>query len=78
MLLYHVATRMKQQCKNYIPLVVKHIANGNIKSEMQLSAALEFLLAHTVSKVTEEEFTKASGVGEEVTQDQLEATVGVQ
>lgn len=74
-LLYHVGTRLKHQCRSYLPFLVDHIMNGNIVNEQQLSASLEFLLAHVVTKFTEEEFKEACGIGISITADQLEEGV---
>lgn len=74
-LLYHVGTRLKPQCRSYLPFLVDHIMDGNISNEQQLSASLEFLLAHVVTKFTEEEFKEACGIGISISADQLEEGV---
>lgn len=77
-LLYHVATRLKNQCQNRRHYLVKHIANGNIRSEAQLTAALDYLLSHsslTDAEFSEQEFLKDCGAGVVVTVDQIEQAV---
>lgn len=39
--LYHIATRMKTQCKQHLPLLVRHVVNGNIRNETQFSGMKE-------------------------------------
>ena len=56
-------------------LVVKHICNGNIKSEPQLTAALDYLVSHAVAGVDETAFMKSCGAGVVVTEDQIEDLV---
>lgn len=70
-----MATRIKPQFVQHIPLVVKHIMNGNIRNEAQLQASIDFLLHHSVSNFTEDEFKKACGVGVVISIDQIEDEV---
>jgi glutaminyl-tRNA synthetase len=70
-----LATKVKSQWEEHLPLIIKHICNENIKTEVQLTAAVEYLLSHTVSGVNEEEFKKAFGAGVIVSQDEIEDTV---
>uniref|UniRef100_A0A915I770 Probable glutamine--tRNA ligase n=1 Tax=Romanomermis culicivorax TaxID=13658 RepID=A0A915I770_ROMCU len=74
-LLYHVGTRIKPQCRKHLGLLIAQIMNGNITTETQLSAALEFLLAHVVTSFTEEQFNDACGVGVIISAEQIEQTV---
>lgn len=51
--------------------------NGNIKSEAQVLAAIDFLATHSVSNsFKEEEFKNACGAGVVITVDQIEDEVG--
>ncbi|PAV91745.1 hypothetical protein WR25_09248 [Diploscapter pachys] len=74
-LFFTLLPKLKPQMTQNIGLIVKHILSEGIKSEAQLTAACEFLLASTVSAVDEEEFKKACGVGVEVSVDEIEDAV---
>uniref|UniRef100_A0A914VYG5 Probable glutamine--tRNA ligase n=1 Tax=Plectus sambesii TaxID=2011161 RepID=A0A914VYG5_9BILA len=74
-LLYQVGTRIKPQIKSFMDLVVKHICNGNIRNEPQVTAALEYLTSNVVSGVDEKAFMAACGAGVVVTEDQIEDQV---
>ncbi|KHN72416.1 putative glutamine--tRNA ligase [Toxocara canis] len=77
--LYQLGTRLKSQCQQHIPLVVRHIINGNIRNEPQMAAAIDFLLSHTVLGVNERAFMEACGAGivipPEVIEDQVAETI---
>uniref|UniRef100_A0A2K6WLB3 Probable glutamine--tRNA ligase n=1 Tax=Onchocerca volvulus TaxID=6282 RepID=A0A2K6WLB3_ONCVO len=74
-LLYHVGTRLKPQCQQHTPLVVRHIMNGNIRTEPQLVAAIEYLLNNAVKGIDDEKFLDACGVGIVVTAEQIQNQV---
>ncbi|RCN52115.1 tRNA ligase class I, catalytic domain protein [Ancylostoma caninum] len=76
-LLYQLGTKIKPQCAGNIPLVVGYIISGGIKSEAQVTAALDYLLANAVHDVEIPAFEKACGVGVVVTHDEIEDTVSV-
>ncbi|CAB3409764.1 unnamed protein product [Caenorhabditis bovis] len=74
-LLYQLSTKIKPQCASNIPLVVKYIMSEDIKNELQLSAAIEYLLSHAVKLIDVNEFEKSCGIGVVVTPDEIEDTV---
>uniref|UniRef100_A0A0R3S373 glutamine--tRNA ligase n=1 Tax=Elaeophora elaphi TaxID=1147741 RepID=A0A0R3S373_9BILA len=74
-LLYHVGTRLKAQCQQHTPLLVRHVINGNIRTEPQLVAAIEYLLNNAVNGIDEDKFLDASGVGVIVTAEQIQNQV---
>lgn len=80
MMLYHLATRTKPQCHQYIPLVVRCVMNGDIRNESQFNAAVDFLLAKSVGGFDETQFRDACGAGVTISADQIEdqvsATIG--
>lgn len=51
--------------------------SGKIKSEQQLVAGINYLLAHSVGDFLESEFIESCGVGVEVTPEQIEKQVCV-
>ncbi|VDK43323.1 unnamed protein product [Anisakis simplex] len=73
--LYQLGTRLKSQCQQHIPLVIRHIINGNIRNEPQLSAAIDFLLSHTISGFDESTFMDACGAGVIISSDMIEDQV---
>uniref|UniRef100_A0A915Q616 Probable glutamine--tRNA ligase n=1 Tax=Setaria digitata TaxID=48799 RepID=A0A915Q616_9BILA len=74
-LLYHVGTRLKAQCEQHTPLIVRHIMNDNIRTEPQLVAAIEYLLSNAIKGIDEKKFLEASGVGIVVTPQQIQNQV---
>ncbi|CAG9536577.1 unnamed protein product [Cercopithifilaria johnstoni] len=74
-LLYHVGTRLKAQCQQHTPLIVRHVMNGNIRTEPQLVAAIEYLLSNAMNGIDERKFLDASGVGVVVTAEQIQNQV---
>uniref|UniRef100_A0A2R5LM75 Probable glutamine--tRNA ligase n=1 Tax=Ornithodoros turicata TaxID=34597 RepID=A0A2R5LM75_9ACAR len=74
-LLYNAVTKIKSQISGHLPLLVRYIAEGKLDSELKLSAALEFLLAHPEPPLDVAAFDEFSGVGVQVTPDQIEKAV---
>ncbi|WKY06374.1 hypothetical protein Q1695_006514 [Nippostrongylus brasiliensis] len=74
-LLYQLGTKIKPQSAEYLPLIIGYILSDGIKSEAQLTAALDYLLKNAVHDVEVSAFEKACGVGVVVTPDQIEDTV---
>ncbi|KAI6183061.1 Glutaminyl-tRNA synthetase [Aphelenchoides bicaudatus] len=74
-LLLALATKLKSQWEEHLPLVIKHICNEKIRTEIQLASAVEYLLSHIVSGVNEEDLKKAFGCGVVVSQDEIEDTI---
>lgn len=72
-----MGTRLHPQCQQHTPLVIRHIMNGNIRSEPQLVAAIEYLLSNVVKGISEENFLDASGVGVVVTAQQIQDQVAI-
>ncbi|VDP40604.1 unnamed protein product [Heligmosomoides polygyrus] len=76
-MLYQLGTKVKPQCVKHIPLIVGYVISNGIKSEAQLSAALDYLLVNAVHEVEICALEKACGVGVVVTADEIEDTVSV-
>ncbi|KRY22237.1 putative glutamine--tRNA ligase [Trichinella patagoniensis] len=74
-LLYQTATRLKKQCFQYAELLIEEICNNRLENDLQLSAALQFLLSHAASDFDKAEFEQACGIGVKVTEEQIEDTV---
>lgn len=77
-LLYHVASKMKPQVFQYMPLLVKYICSGQL-DELRLNAALDFVTKFppnkTVSDVDLKSFEESCGIGVVVTPAQIEDAV---
>ncbi|RZF43263.1 hypothetical protein LSTR_LSTR001524 [Laodelphax striatellus] len=76
-LLYHLATKIKNQIIHHLPFLVDYIISKKLDNIQRLDAALEYILAN-VNNINVEEFDKATGVGIVVTPDQIEHAVEVE
>ena len=78
-LFYSLGTKIKAQCNANLPLMIKHIANGNIRNEAQFNAAMEFLLtkSKTTEPINEKEFMQNCGAGVVVSPEQIEDQVKI-
>ncbi|XP_043247011.1 probable glutamine--tRNA ligase [Amphibalanus amphitrite] len=74
-LLYGVATKVKKQTLEHLPLLAEYIATEKIDSDARLTAALEYLLHAPGKSVDRKKFEAACGVGVVVTPQQIAAAV---
>ncbi|VDN55834.1 unnamed protein product [Dracunculus medinensis] len=74
-LFYHLGTKMKPQCHQYLPLIIRHIINGNITNEPRLILAINYILSHVVDGIAEDELLAACGAGIVVTPEEIEDEV---
>ncbi|GAU91733.1 hypothetical protein RvY_03935-2 [Ramazzottius varieornatus] len=75
-LLYGLATKFKEQARAHVPLLVEYICKEKLTSELQLAAALDFVLAHSASEgFNTADFEKTCGVG--VSYTDAEVTIAV-
>uniref|UniRef100_A0A672NJD2 Glutamine--tRNA ligase n=1 Tax=Sinocyclocheilus grahami TaxID=75366 RepID=A0A672NJD2_SINGR len=72
-LLYNMVTRLKDS--NRLSFLTEYIITRKITSELQLSAALDFLKNHPQENLDRLEFEAACGVGVVVTPEQIEDAV---
>uniref|UniRef100_A0A8C1UBS2 Glutamine--tRNA ligase n=1 Tax=Cyprinus carpio TaxID=7962 RepID=A0A8C1UBS2_CYPCA len=72
-LLYNMVTRLKDT--NRLSFLTEYIITRKITSELQLSAALDFLKSHPQENLDRLEFEIACGVGVVVTPEQIEDAV---
>ncbi|XP_061395733.1 probable glutamine--tRNA ligase [Musca vetustissima] len=79
MLLYHMATKIKPQCAEHLPLLVRYIVEKKLDSTMRIDAGLEYLLKCAVQKKGQNidlaELDKECGVGVVVTPEEIESVV---
>ncbi|XP_016140711.1 glutamine--tRNA ligase-like [Sinocyclocheilus grahami] len=72
-LLYNMVTRLKDS--NRLSFLTEYIITRKITSELQLSAALDFIKSHPQENLDRLEFEAACGVGVMVTPEQIEDAV---
>ncbi|XP_065365523.1 probable glutamine--tRNA ligase [Calliphora vicina] len=78
MLLYHMATKIKPQSAEHLPLLVNYIVEKKLDSTMRVDAALEYLLKQVQKKgqaINLKELDKECGVGVVVTPEEIEKIV---
>ncbi|KAK7499971.1 hypothetical protein BaRGS_00008819 [Batillaria attramentaria] len=74
-LLYQLATKIKSQIRSHWRLITRYIAQKKINSELQLTAALDYLLHNPLEPVDVAAFEQACGVGVVVTPEEIENAV---
>uniref|UniRef100_A0A6M2DDE6 glutamine--tRNA ligase n=1 Tax=Xenopsylla cheopis TaxID=163159 RepID=A0A6M2DDE6_XENCH len=73
-LIYYVATKIKPQMIDQLPVLVKYIATSKLDTTVRVDAALQFLLSH-LNGYQIDDFEKACGIGVVVTPEQIEKAV---
>ncbi|XP_048953937.1 glutamine--tRNA ligase isoform X4 [Canis lupus baileyi] len=74
-LLYGLASRLRDPRR--LSFLVSYIANKKIHTELQLSAALEYVRSHPLDPINTEDFEQECGVGVMVTPEQIEEAVSL-
>lgn len=74
-LLYNLATKIKSQIRNRLPLLAEYVATGRLATDLQLDSALNYLLTNPTDPIDFDQFHEACGVGVVVTSDQIESAV---
>ncbi|KAL8558848.1 putative glutamine--tRNA ligase [Nucella lapillus] len=74
-LLYALATQIKSQIRVHMPLMARTMAQRKITSEIQLKAALDYLLHNPLEPVDVNAFEKSCGVGVVITPEEIETAV---
>lgn len=74
-LLYNIATKLKTQIKIHQAMIVEYITKKKITTEIQLNAAMDYLLHHPLPPVDKMKFETECGVGVTISPDQVEAAV---
>lgn len=74
MLLYHLATKIKPQIKEHLPLVVKYIVMKKLDSTLRVDKAIDYILSN-INKIVMNDFDKYCGVGVVVTPEEIEKAV---
>ncbi|XP_016980573.1 probable glutamine--tRNA ligase [Drosophila rhopaloa] len=78
MLIYHMATKLKPQTAEQLPLLVRYIVDRKLDNTQRVDAALEYVLkcGQTLkANIDAQELEKECGVGVVVTPEQIERTV---
>ncbi|EDV53703.1 probable glutamine--tRNA ligase [Drosophila erecta] len=78
MLIYHMATKLKPQTADHLPLLVRYVVEHKLDNTQRVDAALEYLLKCGQSlnaNIDLQALEKECGVGVVVTPEQIERTV---
>ncbi|XP_030374880.1 probable glutamine--tRNA ligase [Scaptodrosophila lebanonensis] len=78
MLLYHMASKLKPQIADHLPLLVRYIVARKLDNTQRVDAALEYLLKSVQKKnaaIDAEEFERECGVGVVITPEEIERVV---
>lgn len=78
MLVYHMATKIKPQSAEHLPLLVDYVVDKKLDSTMRVDAALEYLLKQVQKKgqvINLAELDSECGVGVVVTPEEIEKVV---
>jgi len=70
-LLYNIATRLKTQISHHRSTLAKYVAQKKINNELQLNAAMEYLLHHPENDISVKNFEESFGLGIVVTPDHI-------
>ncbi|CAF0782400.1 unnamed protein product [Adineta steineri] len=74
-LLYALSTRSKQQIHTFHRYLIKYICDEKIKNELQLLAAIDYLLAHPTEPVDQKALEESAGIGINVTPEEIERII---
>ncbi|XP_076646067.1 glutaminyl-tRNA synthetase [Halictus rubicundus] len=74
-LLYHLASKIKNQISDNLPFAAKYIAEKKLDTIQRVDAALSFLLHHIKETIEISNFEKECGIGVVVTPEEIETEV---
>lgn len=74
-LLYHLASKLKNQDSKHICLIVKYISKNKLDTTQRIDCGLEFLRSSISDNINILEFENACGVGIIVTPEEIKQTV---
>lgn len=74
-LLYHLASKLKNQDIKHIYLIVKYISENKFDTTQKIDCSLEFLRSSISENINISEFEKSCGVGIIVTIEEIKQTV---
>jgi glutaminyl-tRNA synthetase len=74
-LLYALASKIKPQINDHLPLLVKYIVEDKLRQESQLNSALAYLLKHVGESLNEKEMNEYCGVGIVVTYEEIDDVI---
>lgn len=74
-LLYHLASKLKNQDSNHICLIVKYISENKLDTTQRIDCSLEFLRSSISENIDVVEFEKSCGVGIVVTLEEIKQVV---
>ncbi|XP_031827512.2 glutaminyl-tRNA synthetase isoform X1 [Nomia melanderi] len=74
-LLYHLASKIKNQISDKLPFVAKYIAEKKLDTIQRVDVALSFLLHHTKEAIDVSNFEEECGIGIVVSPEEIEIEV---
>lgn len=74
-LLYHFASKVKNQIRQHIPLIVKYIVHKKLDTTVRVDTAIEYLLENADNKIDIGALEEKCGVGVVITPEQIETAV---
>lgn len=74
-LIYSLATKFKSQLKNRLEFLIDNIVNKKLLSDLQLTAAFDYLLSNPTDPLNEKQFNAFCGIGVVITPTQIKSTV---
>lgn len=74
-LLYHLASKLKNQDSKHVCLIVKYISENKLDTTQRIDCGLEFLRSSLSEEINISEFEKSCGVGIYVTLEEIKQTI---
>ncbi|CAF3321802.1 unnamed protein product [Rotaria sp. Silwood1] len=74
-LLYALATKSKQQIHHLHKYLIKYICEEKIKNDLQLTAAIQYLLTNPKEPIDQKALEENAGIGVTVTPEEIERTI---
>lgn len=75
LLLYHFASKVKNQIIRHTPLIVQYIVQKKLDTTIRIDAAIEYLLENPDSEIDIKKLEEKCGVGIVITPEQIETAV---
>lgn len=74
-LLYHLASKLKNQDSKHVCLIVKYISENKLDTTQRIDCGLEFLRSSLTEEINISEFEKSCGVGINVTLEEIKQCI---
>lgn len=74
-LLYHFASKVKNQIAEHVPLIVQYIVQNKLDTTIRVDSAIEYLLENAGDKIDIKTLEEKCGIGVVITPEQIEMAV---